>query len=401
MQNRYLKGQVSLLVSPGGSGKSKLGLVDAAAIATGKPLSGFDVMEKGPVWYYNMEDPIDEIQRRILAMSLCHQVPTPLLKDLLITSGRERPFSLCKADPKTGVVINHDQINIMAQHAKDNKIKLLICDPVVRTHEVNENDNMQMDRVVWAFQQIALKANCAIGLVHHTSKVGADPKQEAGDMHSSRGATAVLNAARIVYTMRTMTTKEAKKLNIPDPRKGWYIRLDSAKANMHPPANKAFWYELHNMTLPNTDEVGAIKVAPDMVVKGAQDIKDEVEDREFLELKNKVLKLLYKHMKPGDDKPLTKVIKTLQSTKPGREALGSDTDKSKLTLINKIKRIIGEAAQYEEKVFTLYQARKGATTVLKCRQNMAGKREHELEVFKEGNANNVVPKIQSDYDFLN
>ncbi len=60
MKHRYIRGFVSLIISPGGVGKSAFTMLDAAAISTGLPLTGFAVPSPGAVWLYNTEDPVDE-----------------------------------------------------------------------------------------------------------------------------------------------------------------------------------------------------------------------------------------------------------------------------------------------------------------------------------------------------
>ncbi|MDP8212641.1 MAG: bifunctional DNA primase/polymerase, partial [Candidatus Zapsychrus exili] len=74
MQNRYIGEFISLIIAPGGVGKSTLAMLDAVSIATGKPLSGFDITKQGAVWLYNMEDPRDELERRMAALSISHRL---------------------------------------------------------------------------------------------------------------------------------------------------------------------------------------------------------------------------------------------------------------------------------------------------------------------------------------
>jgi hypothetical protein len=59
----YLRGFVSVLASAGGIGKTSLQIVEALAIATGKPLLGEEVFDPCNVWLINLEDPIEEMTR--------------------------------------------------------------------------------------------------------------------------------------------------------------------------------------------------------------------------------------------------------------------------------------------------------------------------------------------------
>jgi len=142
---------------------------------------------------------------------------------------------------------------------KEKKIRTFIVDPFVRSHEVNENDNAQIDKIVWCFQQIIERTNCAIGIVHHARKLGI--RSETGDADSSRGASALINAARIAHSLTEMKESEAEKYGIELKRSSWFCRLDSAKANLNAPDEHCMWYEKETIFLPNGDAVGGLKVA--------------------------------------------------------------------------------------------------------------------------------------------
>ena len=55
------------IVGPGGTGKTAITLAEAVSMATGRDLMGIQT-EKRRVWVWNLEDPIDELQRRIAAI---------------------------------------------------------------------------------------------------------------------------------------------------------------------------------------------------------------------------------------------------------------------------------------------------------------------------------------------
>ena len=63
----YLRRFVSVLASAGGVGKTSMQIVEALAMVTGRPLLGEEVHAPCKVWLINLEDPMDEMQRRILA----------------------------------------------------------------------------------------------------------------------------------------------------------------------------------------------------------------------------------------------------------------------------------------------------------------------------------------------
>lgn len=255
MQNRLIGGHISVLVSPGGIGKSILSMLDALAVASGRPLTGFDVKAPAPVWVYNTEDPGDELKRRITALATHYQISKTDLSRVFVTSGREVPLILAKAG-RDGIAINRKALEGVTDFIKSNGIKVLIVDPFVRTHEVNENDNMQIDKVVWCMQRIADRTGAAVQVVHHSRKTGPASKVDA---ESARGASALVNAARVAHVLQTMSDKEAVNYGVGAGQARWYMRLDNAKANLQPPANSAHWYKKISHTLMNGDDVGVVE----------------------------------------------------------------------------------------------------------------------------------------------
>ena len=55
-------------------GKSSLGLVEAVAMAAGRNLLGIEPIRPMRVWYWNGEDPQEELERRVLAICLHYGV---------------------------------------------------------------------------------------------------------------------------------------------------------------------------------------------------------------------------------------------------------------------------------------------------------------------------------------
>ncbi len=289
MDRRYIGGHISVVIAPGGIGKSILTMLDAVAIATGKPLTGFNVVKPAPVWIYNTEDPSDELKRRMVALALHHAIPLTELENVFLTSGREIPLILAKAG-RDGIAINKNAIDSIVAYIKYNKIRVMLADPFVRTHEVSENDNMQIDKVVWVFQRIADRTGCAIGVVHHARKAGAGGKV---DMDSARGASALVNAARVAHVLQTMGETDATRFGVGHVNRSWYMRLDNAKANLQPPANTAHWFRKVSVDLPNGDAVGVIECA-DLV-----DCTAEKASEEFIADARDIATVLTKYVKPG------------------------------------------------------------------------------------------------------
>jgi hypothetical protein len=93
--NHYYRKFVSTTAAPGGRGKSSLDMVEAVAKAMKLPLLGVPVPKRLRVWYWNGEDPREEIDRRILAICLHFNIDQTELAEWLCTdNGRETPIHI-------------------------------------------------------------------------------------------------------------------------------------------------------------------------------------------------------------------------------------------------------------------------------------------------------------------
>jgi len=128
------------------------------------------------------------------------------------------------------------------------KIDVLIIDPVVNSHGLDENDNTQINALARAWSEIANDTGCSVVLIHHTRKGAV-----AGDPDSGRGASALVHASRSTFTLTAATLADVEKLGIKDNERRQYIRLDDAKVNLSPTAEDARWFRLTSMPLGNGD----------------------------------------------------------------------------------------------------------------------------------------------------
>jgi hypothetical protein len=236
---------VSCTIAPGGVGKSSLALIEAVSMASGRNLLGIYVREPYRVWYWNGEDPLEEIERRVAAICLHFNVTEAQLGGrLFINSGRDTDIILATMSG-SATVIAMPIVNALHETIRENNIDILYIDPFVASHAVTENDNMAIGRVAKTWSQIADRGNCAIDLIHHARKTnGSDVKVEDG-----RGAVALLSAARSARALNSMTKDEGERAGIANPRT--FFRVDNGKANLAPPPEKSDWYQLHSVSLEN------------------------------------------------------------------------------------------------------------------------------------------------------
>jgi len=138
---------------------------------------------------------------------------------------------------------------------REKEIDVLIVDPFVSSHEGNENDNGEMDRVVKGWCRIAQEAGCAVILCHHTSKAGS---AEVNTM-SARGAVSMTAAARVVLVLNPMSKDEARKLGIDEEERWRLVQVTMDKSN-RAPLEKADWYRKASVSLGPGDSAGAVEV---------------------------------------------------------------------------------------------------------------------------------------------
>jgi hypothetical protein len=74
---------LSGLVAPGATGKTALRILQALALATGKPLAGQRIHRRGRVLIVSFEDDDEELRRRILAARLHHKISAADVKGWL------------------------------------------------------------------------------------------------------------------------------------------------------------------------------------------------------------------------------------------------------------------------------------------------------------------------------
>jgi AAA domain-containing protein len=246
----YIREFITATVATGGVGKSSLVIVETLSIVTMRPLLGVTPAERANVWYWCGEDPADELERRFAAAMLHYGIdPSEVEGRLFVDTGRKQKIVIAE-QTQTGAKIARPIVDAVIATILENKIGVLIIDPFVASHRITENDNGAIELVAAAWAEIADVTGCAIVLVLHTRKTGgAEVTTE-----DNRGASALLAKARSGRALNQMSADEAAKAGVEDRRS--YFRVSTDKANMSKPADRADWYRLASVDLPNGDDVG-------------------------------------------------------------------------------------------------------------------------------------------------
>lgn len=259
--DHYVRGSLSVTVAPGGLGKTSLQLVEAAGMTSGRDLLRGTKFDPLKVWYWNLEDPCDEIDRRIAAILLYYEIDGKRLEGRLFVNGGE---PLIVATKKSDAIsISEPAVSGIISEMLRLGIDVIIIDPFVSSHRVPENDNSGIDAVAKTWSGIAQACNASVELAHHIRKPFGG-NTAATTVDDARGAGALRDTARSMRVLNTMTKEEAEDAGIKPSQRGQFFHVGSGKANMQPPAENAEWRKLVSVHLGNDtpeqegDWVGAV-----------------------------------------------------------------------------------------------------------------------------------------------
>lgn len=256
----YIRTFLSCSVSASGVGKSSVSILEAIGMAVGRNLLTGDEFPPLRTWYWNGEDPHEELERRVQAVCLHYGITeNDLGGRFFLDSGRNQRIKIVQQHAQ-GVRINRPVVAATIETLVANQIDAVTFDPFISTHSVPENDNTAIDQVAAEMAGIADAAKCAVEAVHHVRKTnGAEITVE-----DARGGSALVAKGRSIRVFNTMTVDEASKAGINVNERRLYFRSENGKGNMARPASVADWRRLTSVLLGNettarpSDEVGVV-----------------------------------------------------------------------------------------------------------------------------------------------
>lgn len=254
----YYRKFLSATVSPGGLGKSSNAVVEALAMVTNRDLLNEQPQKELSVWYWNGEDPMEELQRRVAAACLHYKIgPDDIAGRLYVDSGRDIEIVVAK-ESRGEMVIAFPLVEALTAEIKARGIDVMIIDPFVASHAVNENDNSKIEGVVRQWMRVAEEGGCAIELVHHVRKGNG---QNETTVEDGRGAGALLAKVRSARVLNGMSKTEAQEIGIEERDRFGFFKVETGKANLAPRGDGAVWRRMIGVPLGNRidaleDEVG-------------------------------------------------------------------------------------------------------------------------------------------------
>lgn len=251
--------EVSLLVAPGSAGKSSLALVIACHLALGKDFGPYKMRVAAKSIVYNGEDNRMEMSRRLYAICATYMLDyAEVSKHLLLISDEDINLKLATSEGRRALR-NNVAVDQLIDLAANPEVGMIVLDPLGDLHDVDETDNPGMNTVMQIVKYVSREANVATLILHHTSKGGGRADDRAGNMDIARGASAIVNKARISFTLLPCTHNDADMYGIRDEERQMYVRLDDAKMNLSLASANATWFHKEGVKIISGDIVGVLK----------------------------------------------------------------------------------------------------------------------------------------------
>jgi len=177
--------------------KTWLGLDLALSVATGTACLGqYAVSRAGPVLVYLAEDALPLVRERVAGMARHRGLELDRVELYVITA----PNLRLDRDPHRAQLL---------ETAKRLRPRLLLLDPLVRLHGIDENHATEVAELLAYFRTIQRQLDLSVILVHHTRKnvaAGASAGQGlrgSGDLHAFGDSNLYLRRTRDRLTLLT------------------------------------------------------------------------------------------------------------------------------------------------------------------------------------------------------
>ena len=228
---------IGFISSAGGTGKSMLALHLAFSLAdTSCKYNFYPIVTKettrGKVTYLSLEDPQDVLEYRIKAITQHiedYNTIDTISQNLFIYPLYGTGFQLFNEKGE----LNNKVYKNLLELGKNSR--LLIIDTFRRLHNFDENNNGAMSELLSILETICNQTGTTILLLHHQNKSAINEKNNS--QTAMRGASTLVDNARLVINLSTLSEKEAEKYKIQKDRRKEYVKVSYAKVNYSRPLN--------------------------------------------------------------------------------------------------------------------------------------------------------------------
>jgi hypothetical protein len=187
--------------------KSYLGIDLALSVATGTPcLGAYAVQEPGPTLIYLAEDSLSVVRERVLALATHRGLSLAEIHLHVITA------------PRLRLDQPGDQARLF-ETARRLRPRLLLLDPLVRLHAVDENNATEISQLLSGLRDLQRRLDLAVVLVHHTRKSVPAGMQAGQGLRGSTDLHAFGDSNLYLRRLRgqLMLSMEHRAAAAPDP----------------------------------------------------------------------------------------------------------------------------------------------------------------------------------------
>ena len=254
-------GKVSMIGAVGSAGKSSVGLALAAHLALGLDFGIHKTHKACKVVVYNGEDDKEEQSRRLLAVCMAYGFDYNTVKaKVMLLSYEDVNMKIVTVAGRVAVQ-NEVVVNGLLEIANAEDVGCIILDPLVDLHHCDESDSAQMNTVMSVLQDVALRSNTSVLIMHHTTKSGTDRQENRiGNMDIFRGASGIAYKCRAAFTLMDASSQDAEDYGMQDHERHMWSRLDDAKMNLTLKSDKALWFHKTGVKILSGDVVGVLKL---------------------------------------------------------------------------------------------------------------------------------------------
>ena len=222
-------GKVTVLAGPGGVSKSMMMLHVLTYAAMGQSWAGFNPEGTLKSLYVSYEDDKQELHKRVNTLAnelrtvdngtfdMLYDVDSSIRRNLRVYAADDNAVAwlLAVKPDRYSPAQRTDRVDWLIDYVKSRGIKLLCLDPAVYTHQLAENDVADMAEYMRILTQIAKHGGCAVVVLHHMNKGGANSSLDDVTSGSLRGASSFSDNARSVMTVVSMPIHDAPTYGLP------------------------------------------------------------------------------------------------------------------------------------------------------------------------------------------